>query len=204
MTLAIRYRRLAAGLAGLALLSACAGSAVRTDAPAARPRGPDPHALFARALASQEAGDFGQAETLWKRLIAAAPDQAAPHTNLGIVYRSRGKLEDAIHEYEAALRLDPADAVTYHNLGVAQRTRGAWADSERAYLRALELRPEQAETHYNLAILYDLFLDRPEDALRQYREVVALGGPDVDLVAQWIRTLERRLAQREPTAPGAP
>jgi tetratricopeptide (TPR) repeat protein len=189
---------------GCAFFAACSGSAVRPDVPADAPRPLDAQTLFARALAAQEAGEHDQAEALWKQVIAAVPDYAAPQTNLGIVYRTSGRLEDAIHAYEAAIRLDPADAVTYHNLGLAQRARGAWADAERAYLRALELRPDQVETHYNLAILYDLFLDRPEDALTQYRAVLSLGGPDADAVAQWIRTLERRLAQSEPAAPGPP
>lgn len=190
--------------AGCAVLPACSGSAVRPDTPAAAPRTPDAQALFTRALAAQQAGERDRAEALWKQVIAAAPEHAAPHTNLGIVYRTSGRLEDAIHEYETAIRLDPADAVTYHNLGLAQRARGAWTDAERAYLRALELRPQQVETHYNLGILYDLFLDRPEDALTQYRAVLSLGGPDADAVGQWIRTLERRLAQREPAVSGAP
>ena len=187
-----------------AFVSACTGSAVRSDAPAGAPPMPDAHALFARALQAQEAGERGQAEALWKQVIAVAPDRAEPLTNLGVVYRTSGRIDDAIREYEAAIRLDPTDAVTYHNLGLAHRARGAWADAERAYRRALELRPEQAETHYNLAILYDLFLNRPEDALTQYRAVLSLGGPDADSVAQWIKTLERRLAQREPAASGAP
>jgi tetratricopeptide (TPR) repeat protein len=196
-------RRIAPTLlaAGCALLSACTGSAVRPDAPAVVP---DARVLFARALAAQEGGEPDQAEGLWKQVIAAAPRYAAPHTNLGILYRASGKLDDAIREYEAAIQLDPTDAAAYHNLGLAHRARGAWADAERAYLRALEHRPEQAETHYNLAILYDLFLDRPEDALAQYRAVLSLGGPDVDAVEQWIRTLERRLAQPEPIPTGVP
>jgi len=191
-----------ASLAVFLLVSACAGSAVRRDASEVTRPAPDAPALFVRALAAQDAGDLDQAQALWKQVIAAAPDRAAPHTNLGILHRTRGNVQDAIHEYEAALKLDPADAVTYHNLGLAQRTRGAWRDAERSYLRALELNPKQIETHYNLGILYDLFLDRPEDALTQYRLVVSLGSPDVDAVTQWIRTLERRLAQREPAAPG--
>jgi tetratricopeptide (TPR) repeat protein len=190
--------------AGCAFLSACSGFTMRSGQPADAPHTPDAQALFARALAAQEAGKPDQAEALWKQVIAATPAQAAPHTNLGIVYRASGRLEDAIHEYEAAIRLDPADAAAYHNLGLAQRSRGAWPAAEQAYLRALELRPKQTETHYNLGILYDLFLDRPEDALTQYRAVLSLGSPDTDAVAQWIRTLERRLAQHEPATPGAP
>lgn len=186
-----------------ASFAACSSPAVRTDIPVSAPA-PDAHALFTRALAAQEGDQRDQAAALWKEVIALVPNYAAPHTNLGIVYRRDGRVHDAIAEYETAIRLDPADAAAYHNLGLAHRARGAWTDAERAYLRALELRPDQAVTHYNLGILYELFLNRPEAALTQYRTVVSLGGPDTDTVAQWIRTLERRLAQHESSPPGTP
>ncbi len=189
--------------AGGLWLAACSGAAVRTDARPAAPA-PDPQTVFARALAAQEAGQRDAAIALWKDLVALAPDRAAPHVNLGIVYRLDGRLDDAIAEYEAAIRLDPADAAAHHNLGLARRAQGAWPLAEHAYLRALELRPNQVETHYNLGILYDLFLNRPEDALTQYRTVVTLGGPYADTVARWIPTLERRLAQPAAPSPDAP
>ncbi|MFZ5876964.1 MAG: tetratricopeptide repeat protein [Nitrospirota bacterium] len=180
--------------AACAVLAACGGSAVRREpAPAAAPQ-VDTAALFARALAAQESGNADRAQALWREVIAAAPTQAAPHTNLGALHRRAGRIDDAIREYEAAITLDPRDARAYHNLGVAQRLRGAWAEAERAYLRAIELRPDQVDSHYNLAVLYELFLNRPEDALAHYRAVQSHGGPDAEAVAPWIRALERRLA----------
>lgn len=186
-----------------ASLAACSGVAVSPETTAAPPA-PDVPALFARALAAQQAGEPERAMALWKDVIAAAPTEAAPHTNLGILYRATGRLSEAIAEYDAAIRLDPTDAAAFHNLGVAYRARGVWADAERAYLRALELRPDQAQTHYNLGILYELFLDRPDAALTHYRAALSSGSPDADAVGQWIRTLERRLAQRDPATPSAP
>jgi tetratricopeptide (TPR) repeat protein len=187
-------RRLIAILLAVACegVSACSGTAVRREpAPVAAP---DPAALFAQALAAQESGNADRARALWQQVIVAAPTQAAPHTNLGILYRQRGQIDEAIREYDAAIRIDPRDAWAYHNLGVAHRLRGAWAEAERAYLRAIELHPEQMDSHYNLAVLYELFLNRPEEALTQYRAVLSHGGPDADLVAPWVKTLERRLA----------
>lgn len=187
-----------------AWLVACSSGPAVQPAAVIPPSGPDAKVLFARALAAQQAGDRGQAEALWKQVIGVMPKHAAPHTNLGILYRTSGRVGDAISEYQEAIRLDPSDSVAYHNLGLAHRARGQWAEAEQAYRRALELRPGQGDTHYNLGILYDLFLDKPEEALTQYRAVVALGGPHPDTVAQWIRTIERRLAQPEAAAPDTP
>ncbi len=183
-------------------LTACSGPSVRREpAPVAAP---DPAALFAQALAAQDSGNVDRARALWQQVIVVAPTQAAPHTNLGILYRQRGQIDEAIREYDAAIRIDPHDAWAYHNLGVAHRIRGSWAEAERAYLRAIELRPEQMDSHYNLAVLYELFLNRPEDALTQYRAVLLHRGPDADAVAPWVKTLERRLAAPSATPSATP
>lgn len=175
-------------------IAACSGSAVRQEPGPAAAAPPDSTALFGRALAAQESGNMDRAQALWREVIAAAPTQAAPHTNLGVLHRRQGRIDDAIREYTTAITLDPRDARAYHNLGVAHRQRGAWIEAERAYLRAVELRPDQVDSHYNLAVLYELFLNRPEDALTHYRVVLSHGGPDAEPVVPWIKALERRLA----------
>ncbi len=185
-------------------VSACSGSVVRREPVQTAAPSPDPAELFARARAAQESGNPDRAQTLWQQIIVAAPTQAAPHTNLGVLYRQQGQIDEAIREYDAAIRLDPRDARAYHNLGVAHRVRGAWAEAERAYLRAIELRPDQVDSHYNLAVLYELFLNRPEDALTHYRAVLSRGGPDADVVAPWAKTLERRLAAPSETPSATP
>ena len=193
-----RWRTPVAWAAAAWLLVACAGTPDRvapTDTSGAPDATRDAAALFARALLAQDAGDDAAATALLRKVIALTPDRAAPHTNLGILLRRAGRVDDAVREYETAIRLDPADAAAYHNLGLVHRSRGAFTEAERAYARALELRPNQADTHYNLGILYELYLNRPQDALAHYRAVVTLGSPDADTIAGWIRTLERRAAQ---------
>ena len=189
-----RGRTLLASAAIAWLIAGCAGAPpAPTNADASRPD--RAAALFTEALSAQEAGDDARATALLNEVIAIAPQQAAPHTNLGIVYRRMGRLDDAVREYETAIRLNPGDAEAYHDLGLAHRTRGAFAEAERAYRRALELRPTQVDTHYNLGILYDLYLNRPLDALVHYRAILDLGGPDVEMITGWIRTLERQVTR---------
>jgi Flp pilus assembly protein TadD len=200
MTRVMRWsRRRGVGLAlgGIAwVMTACAGTPERAlPSSSANLAERDGTALFARAFAAQNAGDDARAIALLREVITLAPGAAAPHVNLGVLYRRGGRVDDAVREYEAAIRLDPDDAAAYHNLGLVQRARGKFADAERAYRRALELRPNQTDTHYNLGILYDLYLNRPQDALQHYRTVIESGGPTADTVAGWVLALERRLAQ---------
>ena len=150
--------------------------------------------LFAQALAAQDAHDEEHATNLLRQLITLNPNLASAHTNFGVLLAHAGRLDEAVVEYERAIALAPSDAVAYYNLGLAHRRRGAFAEAERAYRRALERNPSQADAHYNLGILYELYLNRPNDALFQYRAACDLGIPDVETVSGWIRGLERRAA----------
>jgi len=186
----IRWANAAAASGLLCLIVACA------TAPWARqkPVSVQSHDLFARALAAQDAHDEGRAADLLRQLIALNPKLASAHTNLGVLLARAGRLDEAVVEYERAIALVPADAVAYYNLGLAHRRRGAFAEAEVAYRRALEHNPSQADAHYNLGILYELYLNRPSDALVQYRAARDLGIPDAETVSGWIRGLEQRAA----------
>ena len=41
------------------------------------------------------------------------------HFDLGVVYGQQGRTDEAIREYQAALRINPDSADAHHNLGVA-------------------------------------------------------------------------------------
>lgn len=45
--------------------------------------------------------------------------EAEEHYNAGVELQEQGRLEEAIAEYDEAIRLDPQDAVVYYNRGFA-------------------------------------------------------------------------------------
>lgn len=183
-----RWAGVVAASVTLWLAAACAG------APGARQEtlSVQSQHLFAQSLAAQDAHDEARATDLLRQLIALNPNLASAHTNLGVLLAHAGRSDEAVAEYERAIALAPSDAAAYYNLGLAHRRRGAFAEAERAYRRALERNPSQADAHYNLGILYELYLNRPNDALIQYRAARDLGIPDAETVSGWIHGLERR------------
>ena len=52
-------------------------------------------------------------------LGAIVPESADLHSTLGIGFAARGKMRDAIAEFDEALRLDPGSALTHWHLGAA-------------------------------------------------------------------------------------
>jgi tetratricopeptide (TPR) repeat protein/mono/diheme cytochrome c family protein len=78
------------------------------------------------------------------------PANFEAHYNLAAMLQARGRLADAISEYESALRLHPEDAVANNALGAALL--GANQPQKAAtYLDvAVKARPEYFDAHYNL------------------------------------------------------
>jgi Flp pilus assembly protein TadD len=66
---------------------------------------------------------------LWTETVAASPNKARPHVNLGVLLVETGEVEQGAAHLRRAAELDPGDARAQFNLGVYHRQRG---DLERA------------------------------------------------------------------------
>jgi hypothetical protein len=115
------------------------GAAAERSYRAALERWPsDELVLFASAGQRYAAGDLGEATTLYRRLLAAAPQNAAARNNLANVLAERGCHYEALAEAHAALAaLSPAD-----ELGAAVRDTVAQLERTTAQPQGHEARCE--------------------------------------------------------------
>jgi tetratricopeptide (TPR) repeat protein len=51
----------------------------------------------------------------WKKALLADPGSSAAHNNLGVAYEKKSLFEEALREYEAALKLAPDDKFVKSN-----------------------------------------------------------------------------------------
>jgi Flp pilus assembly protein TadD len=79
------------------------------------------------------------------------PNSARPHVALGNLLSLKGQDDQAISEYQTALKLDPRNAGTYVLLGMAQKKGGHAELAEKAYRQALEIEPNNIVALNNLA-----------------------------------------------------
>jgi tetratricopeptide (TPR) repeat protein len=181
-----------------AVLGACGAVGVgrgdpATDAATAVPS-PELEVRYASLLARHQAGDaaaLGELEAFSKD----HPDLAGPLLTLGL---ARARAGD---EARARAYLEQAGAVCSHcgpvwnQLGVLNRQQGRFADAEQAYRRAIELEPGYAPAYYNLAVLYELYIPRPDLALENYERFLQVGGESAEgqEVEKWVADLRRRV-----------
>ena len=103
--------------------------------------------LIADGNRAEEAGDMTRACQLYRQAVAAAPQHAAAHLNLGIGLEAAGDDAGAQASYESALRCEPGHPAAAYNLGKLFYTRKAYPEADELLRQALQARPDFAEAH---------------------------------------------------------
>ncbi|HUJ42629.1 MAG TPA: tetratricopeptide repeat protein [Opitutaceae bacterium] len=149
------------------------------------------------ALTWAHCGMFRDNETLYRVTLVRNPGCWLAHNNLGNVWSEMpGRRNDAIAQYEEALRLKPDYAEAHVNLGVAwSEMPGRLNDAIAQYEEALRLKPgsvEAVEAHVNLGVAWSRLPGRLSDAIAQYQEALRLSpkhaGAYNNLGNAWSRT----------------
>lgn len=153
----------------------------------------DPEVRFQEALALMKGRRHAEAQAAFLALTRDFPELSGPQTDLGILYAQARQHDLAIASLERAVKANPANAVAHNWLGTLHREKGDLLGAEQDYRRAIAARPDYAPAWLNLAILYDVALHRPREALATYQEYQRKFGQDDLIVAAWIRDLEARL-----------
>ena len=123
--------------------------------------------------------DWYDSYSLWSSAVAAVPNAAKPHLNLGnALLQMRGRSPEAIAEYETALRIDPHYAKAHNNLGDAlARASGRRQDAVAEYQAALRIDPNYAQAHSNLGVLLAQIPGRTQEAVAELEAALRI-APD--------------------------
>jgi tetratricopeptide (TPR) repeat protein len=150
----------------------------------------DPDQRFNAALKLMKDHQPQEAQAAFAALAKDYPDFSGPLTDLAILYAQSQQRPQAIAGFSKAVSMNPRNAVAWNWLGILYREGGDYRSSENAYLQALSAKPDYAAAHLNLAILYDVAMRRPQDALFHYREYQRTSGKQDLIVSAWIKELE--------------
>jgi Flp pilus assembly protein TadD len=94
---------------------------------------------------------------LWQDVVAKSPGNARAYNNLGYLSLGRGRLDEAIRYFVAALKRNPSYAAVHTNLGVAYFGKG-WIDRAIAQfqiaIRLASVAEDVADSHHNLGLAY--------------------------------------------------
>jgi tetratricopeptide (TPR) repeat protein len=137
--------------------------------------------LFSRAIAAvagiivllftvltwQQSRLYANALALFGDTVKKNPDSWIVQSDYGLELSRRGKPEEAISHFQAALRLNPACAAAHFHWGNALADLNRPLEAIDHYRQAIKEVPNYAEAHYRLGMTLQ-FLDRPEEAEQEY------------------------------------
>jgi tetratricopeptide (TPR) repeat protein len=110
---------------------------VRAQDPADR----DVMKLFEAAVAAQQAGDLAAAEAQYLRFLQHQPRNLEALVNLGVVYASLGRFDEAIASYKKALEISFLSAPVRLNLALAYYKAGRCAEAVPEFTTVLDANP---------------------------------------------------------------
>jgi tetratricopeptide (TPR) repeat protein len=94
-----------------------------------------------RARAEAGAGNLGEARRAYERAIAASPDSAFLHRELGAVERRAGNTDAALDRFTRAAELEPLDVESLTAIGELHEARGDDTAAHDAFERAFGVDP---------------------------------------------------------------
>jgi len=114
---------------------------------------------------------FGEGKAIkkLKQRLQSNPDDAEAHFYLATEFEEKGRVQEAIDEFEATLRLNPKSAQSYFNLGILYAKNNDGKNAILNILKAGNLFSAKSDSnnkeraYKRLRDYYDKFGFRPED-----------------------------------------
>lgn len=151
--------------------------------------------LFGQALTAMDEGDNNQARELLEKIHAQRPEATGVLLNLGILAEREENKPLARQWFEGVLAVDPGHVRALNRLAMLDREQGAFELARSRYLKALERKPDDAPVLLNLAILLDIYLGLPGEALPYYQRYGEAASTPHPRLEDWIFDARQRAGQ---------
>jgi arylsulfatase A-like enzyme len=128
---------------------------------------------------------------LFARLAERYPASFTLRKDYGTTLAALGRVGEAIHQLEAAMRLSSDDPVVLGNLGALYLAEGRAEEARVVLERSVALDPLQAGPQKNLGLIYLDHLHRPDRAVEHFKKYLEAGGDaEAGRIREWVQTVE--------------
>jgi tetratricopeptide (TPR) repeat protein len=122
--------------------------------------------------------DYRSEFAIWADTAAKAPNNPRACYNVGVILAARGKIDEAIAQYNKALEIKPNYARAHGNLGSALARSGRIDEAIVQYQTVMKIDPGDAMAYNNIAWIR---ATRPDPKYRDGAQAVALATRAVEL-----------------------
>ena len=125
------------------------------------------------AVEHRNSGDLPKAESIFKQILQAVPNQPDALNMLGVLAHQVGKNDIALERISKALDFSPNDNWMHYNLGLVFRKLERLDEAVASYLKAIIIKPDFHEAHTDLGLALQE-LGRANDAIASYNKALAI------------------------------
>ena len=122
---------------------------------------PSVHNMLSLAVQNHQAGRLQQAESLYRQVLDASPDNEDALHFLGVLAYQMEEHETAIELMRKAVHINPNLAEAHYHLGKVFEAQGKMDEVVTSYQHAIAINPNTGEAHYNLGLALAI---NPNDA----------------------------------------
>ncbi|MBU4258693.1 MAG: tetratricopeptide repeat protein [Proteobacteria bacterium] len=115
--------------------------------------------------------------TLLSHSLNVTHNNSMAHYVFGQALDQQGRLEEAVLQYNKAIKIRPKFAMAHNNLGAALSREGKLKEAIYHFNEAVNIHPDYAKAHNNLATVL-LTQGKFEEALSHYREALMINPED--------------------------
>jgi tetratricopeptide (TPR) repeat protein len=115
-------------------------------------------------------------ETLWTHTLACTTGNYVAHHYLGATAFEKGRVDEALTQFQEALQIKPDYAPACNGLGLALRQKGRVDEAISYYQKALQIEPDYVSVHNNLGNAL-LQRGRVDEAITHYQKALQM-APD--------------------------
>jgi len=138
----------------------------------------------------QEIGENAKIVDICSKIIELKPDHAKTYYNRGSIYCNTNKLDQALSDFNEAIKLDSLYAQSYNNRGFVYYKMGKYDLAIEDYVQALETE-ETPIVYYNRGNAY-LKMNDTKNALSDYQAFLSLyTDNDEELIDEVVNTIKR-------------
>lgn len=146
-----------------------------------------------RGLGEMAQARYREASNSFAKAVIKNAKDPTGHLLFGASLYWEGKVDDAVSEYNEALRLAPNNPMAYQLLGIASGWKGDVAQAQEYFLTANKLDANKADTHMNLGSTYAV-QNNLDKALEHFRRAAEL-APREPLYHYQLATLYEALGR---------